>query len=73
MFGVITRHDYSVFFYGDAVPSKLCIPYNLVYRTGVLYPVPRPSDMIGRGLVRKTGLIKVVGAQDHVGAYEPCA
>jgi hypothetical protein len=27
----------------------------------VLYPVPRPGDMIGRGLVRKTGLIKVVG------------
>jgi hypothetical protein len=23
----------------------------------VLYPVPRPGDMIGRGLVRKTGLI----------------
>jgi hypothetical protein len=37
------------------------IPYNLVYRTGVLYSVPRPGDMIGRGLVPKTGLIKAVG------------
>jgi hypothetical protein len=48
--------------------SKVCVlvnivrlPYNLSHRTMVLYPVPRPGDMIGRGLVRKTGLIKDVG------------
>jgi hypothetical protein len=35
--------------------------YNLSDRTMVLYPVPRPSDMIGRGLVRKTSLIIAVG------------
>ena len=37
------------------------VPYNLSDKTMVLYPVPRLSDMIGRGLVRKTGLINVVG------------
>ena len=59
---------------GTLSQSGPCLlPYNLVYRTGVLYPVSRPCDMIGRGLVRKTGLIEVVVAQDHVGAYEPCA
>ena len=34
------------------------VPYNLSDKTMVLYPVPRPGDMIERGLVRKTGLIK---------------
>jgi hypothetical protein len=38
------------------------LPYNLSYKIVVLYPVPRPGDMIGRGLVCKTGLIKSCGA-----------
>jgi hypothetical protein len=33
------------------------IPYNLEDRTMVLHPVPRPGDMIGRGLVLYVRLV----------------
>ena len=41
--------------------DTISLLYNLSHRTMVLYSVPRPGDMIRRGLVRKTSLIKVVG------------
>ena len=34
--------------------------YNLEDKTMVLYPIPRPSDIIRRGLVHKTSLIKAM-------------